>query len=239
MLPELDLPAPTVLPLDRFAEGLALHRTASAQGRLHAVKALRFHGPGDVRLEDVPRPEPGPGEVLVQVEVALTDGTDLKAFRARPSRPARAAAEPVRARVLRRRRRHRSAGRRRELGSLRRMRRMSARRGDALRDLLPLLNGAYAEYVLVPGADRPREPAARPGLAARHSLRWSSRSPAACTASSRRRQGRRLRRRGRPRADRADALRLRRRCRRPADRGRRQAGAARPGARLRRRARRR
>jgi threonine dehydrogenase-like Zn-dependent dehydrogenase len=29
-----------------------------------------------VRLEDVPRPEPGSGDVLVQVEVALTDGTD-------------------------------------------------------------------------------------------------------------------------------------------------------------------
>jgi L-iditol 2-dehydrogenase len=32
-------------------------------------------------LEDVPRPEPAPGDVLVQVQVALTDGTDLKAFR--------------------------------------------------------------------------------------------------------------------------------------------------------------
>jgi L-iditol 2-dehydrogenase len=45
------------------------------------VRAIRFYGPGDVRLEDVPEPEPGPGDVLVQVEVALTDGTDLKAFR--------------------------------------------------------------------------------------------------------------------------------------------------------------
>jgi L-iditol 2-dehydrogenase len=45
------------------------------------VRALRFYGPGDVRLEDVPRPEPGPGDVLVEVEVALTDGTDLKSFR--------------------------------------------------------------------------------------------------------------------------------------------------------------
>jgi L-iditol 2-dehydrogenase len=45
------------------------------------VRAIRFHGPGDVRLENVPRPEPGPGDVLVEVEVALTDGTDLKAFR--------------------------------------------------------------------------------------------------------------------------------------------------------------
>ena len=45
------------------------------------MRALRFHGVGDLRLEEVPRPEPGPGDVLVQVEVALTDGTDLKAFR--------------------------------------------------------------------------------------------------------------------------------------------------------------
>lgn len=45
------------------------------------MRALLFHGPGDLRLEDVPRPEPGPGDVLVQIEVALTDGTDLKTFR--------------------------------------------------------------------------------------------------------------------------------------------------------------
>jgi len=45
------------------------------------VRAVRFHGPGDLRVEEVPDPAPGPGDVLVQVEVALTDGTDLKAFR--------------------------------------------------------------------------------------------------------------------------------------------------------------
>ena len=45
------------------------------------MKALLFHGPGDLRLEDVPNPEAGPGDVLVQIEVALTDGTDAKAFR--------------------------------------------------------------------------------------------------------------------------------------------------------------
>jgi L-iditol 2-dehydrogenase len=44
------------------------------------VKALMFHAPGDLRLEDVPDPVPGAGDVLVQVEVALTDGTDAKAF---------------------------------------------------------------------------------------------------------------------------------------------------------------
>jgi L-iditol 2-dehydrogenase len=45
------------------------------------VRAARLYAPGDLRVEDVPRPEPGPGDVLVQVEMALTDGTDLKTFR--------------------------------------------------------------------------------------------------------------------------------------------------------------
>jgi L-iditol 2-dehydrogenase len=45
------------------------------------VKAALLYGPGDLRVEEVPRPEPGPGDVLVQIEVALTDGTDLKTFR--------------------------------------------------------------------------------------------------------------------------------------------------------------
>jgi len=45
------------------------------------VKAALLYAPGDLRVEDVPKPEPGPCDVLVQVEVALTDGTDLKTYR--------------------------------------------------------------------------------------------------------------------------------------------------------------
>jgi L-iditol 2-dehydrogenase len=45
------------------------------------VKAALLYAPGDLRIEEVPRPEPGPGDVLVEIEVALTDGTDLKTFR--------------------------------------------------------------------------------------------------------------------------------------------------------------
>jgi L-iditol 2-dehydrogenase len=45
------------------------------------VKAARFYAPGDLRIEEVPDPVPAKGDVLVQVEVALTDGTDLKTFR--------------------------------------------------------------------------------------------------------------------------------------------------------------
>jgi L-iditol 2-dehydrogenase len=40
-----------------------------------------FYEPGDVRMEDVPNPEPGPGEVLVKIGAALTCGTDVKTYR--------------------------------------------------------------------------------------------------------------------------------------------------------------
>ena len=45
------------------------------------MKAALLYGPGDLRIEEIPRPEPGPGDVLVQVELGLTDATDLKTFR--------------------------------------------------------------------------------------------------------------------------------------------------------------
>jgi L-iditol 2-dehydrogenase len=40
-----------------------------------------FHGPGDLRYEEVPWPEPGPGEIVVRIEAALTCGTDVKTLR--------------------------------------------------------------------------------------------------------------------------------------------------------------
>jgi L-iditol 2-dehydrogenase len=45
------------------------------------VNAALLYAPGDLRIEEVPRPEPGPADVLVEIEVALTDGTDLKTFK--------------------------------------------------------------------------------------------------------------------------------------------------------------
>jgi L-iditol 2-dehydrogenase len=45
------------------------------------VKAQVFYGPGDLRLEDTPVPEPGPGEVVLRIEAALTCGTDVKTLR--------------------------------------------------------------------------------------------------------------------------------------------------------------
>lgn len=45
------------------------------------MRAVVFHGPGDLRDEEVPWPEPGPGEVVVTIAAALTCGTDIKTFR--------------------------------------------------------------------------------------------------------------------------------------------------------------
>src|SRR6266566_6489009 len=43
--------------------------------------AAMFHAPMDVRLEQIPIPQPGPGEVLLKVAAATTCGTDLKTYR--------------------------------------------------------------------------------------------------------------------------------------------------------------
>ncbi|QBD76502.1 hypothetical protein EPA93_10970 [Ktedonosporobacter rubrisoli] len=45
------------------------------------MQAFVFYQPGDARLEDVPVPQPGSGELLVKIGTALTCGTDLKTYR--------------------------------------------------------------------------------------------------------------------------------------------------------------
>ena len=103
------------------------------------MRALRFHGPGDLRLEEVPRPEPGPGDVLVQVEVALTDGTDLKTFRR---------GHPVLLGELPSPFGHEFCDI--DVATERRVVTANSAAGDERGGPLELLNGAYAEYVLVP-----------------------------------------------------------------------------------------
>ena len=44
------------------------------------MKALRFYAPEDVRIEDVPEPEVGAGEVKIRVRNCSTCGTDVKIF---------------------------------------------------------------------------------------------------------------------------------------------------------------
>ncbi|MCX7889281.1 MAG: alcohol dehydrogenase catalytic domain-containing protein [Rhodobacteraceae bacterium] len=45
------------------------------------MKAVRLRAPGAIGIEDVPVPEPGPGEVLVRVEAAGVCGTDRHLLR--------------------------------------------------------------------------------------------------------------------------------------------------------------
>src|SRR3990170_7040734 len=44
--------------------------------------AARFHGPRDIRIEEVADPEPGPGEAVVRVRAAGICGGDLHEYRA-------------------------------------------------------------------------------------------------------------------------------------------------------------
>ena len=114
------------------------------------MRALLYHGPGDLRVEEVPRPEPGPGDVLVQVEAALTDGTDAKAFRRGHPLLLEQTPSPFG---------HEFCGV--DVASGRRVVAANSapcgacpacRRGDEAlcENLRPFLNGAYAEYILVP-----------------------------------------------------------------------------------------
>jgi L-iditol 2-dehydrogenase len=105
------------------------------------VKALLYHGPGDLRLEEVPRPEPAPGDVLVQVEVALTDGTDLKTFRR---------GHPLLLDTLPSPFGHEFCGV--DVATGRRVVTANSAAGDERGGALELLNGAYAEFLLVPEA---------------------------------------------------------------------------------------
>jgi L-iditol 2-dehydrogenase len=45
-----------------------------------ALRAARLHGPGDVRLDEVPVPEPAAGEVLVRVRAVLICASDVRMY---------------------------------------------------------------------------------------------------------------------------------------------------------------
>ncbi|HSL64819.1 MAG TPA: zinc-binding dehydrogenase, partial [Gaiellaceae bacterium] len=102
------------------------------------MRAVRFHGPGDLRLEEVPRPEPAEGDVLVRVEVALTDGTDLKAYRRGHPRLLASLPSPFG---------HEFCGL--DVATGRRVVAANSAADEDDREV-ELLNGAYAEFLLVP-----------------------------------------------------------------------------------------
>jgi L-iditol 2-dehydrogenase len=59
------------------------------------MRAAVYHGPGDVRLEDVERPQPGPGEVLVEMRACGVCGSDLMDWYVAPRAPLVLGHEPV------------------------------------------------------------------------------------------------------------------------------------------------
>jgi L-iditol 2-dehydrogenase len=46
-----------------------------------SMRAMVFHGPGDLRFEELPVPAPGAGEIVMKIDAALTCGTDVKTLR--------------------------------------------------------------------------------------------------------------------------------------------------------------
>jgi L-iditol 2-dehydrogenase len=122
------------------------------------VRAAIFHAPLDVRIEEAPDPEPGPGEVVIRVDAALTCGTDAKCYRrghpvllGPPPSPfgheyagtVVATGEGSRFSVG-----ERVAGA--NSAPCGHCRRCLARDEALCANLLPLLNGAYAEYLRIP-----------------------------------------------------------------------------------------
>src|SRR6266516_2769662 len=78
-LRSLRLPlVPLLLPPPARAQGERVLRDQEPAGRVAGMKAVVYRGPNDLRVEEVPRPEPGPGEMLVRVEASGICGTDLK-----------------------------------------------------------------------------------------------------------------------------------------------------------------
>ena len=65
------------------------------------MRATRWHGRGDIRVENVPRPEPAPDEALVRVLWCGICGTDLEEYREGPvtipltPHPTRGSAAPI------------------------------------------------------------------------------------------------------------------------------------------------
>ena len=195
------------------------------------MRALIFHGPGDLRLEDVPDPSPRP---------ATSSSRSRSRSPTAPTRRRSSAATRVLLGPPPSPFGHEfcgidvATGRRVVAANSAPVRRLRAcRRGQETlcENLLPLLNGAYAEFILVPEriARRnllPVPPGLAPEVAAMveplacclHGVDAAGIEPGDTVAILG------------ARPDRADALRLRRRRRRPPVRRRRRARAARARA---------
>jgi len=113
------------------------------------MKAAVYHGPRDIRIEDVPRPTPGPNELLVAVRACGICGSDLHTYRYGIFEDLGRTIEGHDGRLMG----HEFAGVVAEVGS-----RVS---GVSVGDRLAGIGrGAYSEYVIVELGDRNVHPLA-------------------------------------------------------------------------------
>jgi alcohol dehydrogenase len=59
----------------------AAHEKMMPLSHTATMRAAVFHGPGDLRVEEVPRPHAGPGEAVIRVTLTTICGTDLHILR--------------------------------------------------------------------------------------------------------------------------------------------------------------
>ena len=60
---------------------LELHEKKTSVSKTGTMRATVFHGTNNIRVEEVPRPKPGPGEALIKVTTTTICGTDLHIVR--------------------------------------------------------------------------------------------------------------------------------------------------------------
>ena len=56
-------------------------------GRWCRLKAVVYHGPGDIKVEERPVPEPGPRDILVELRACGICGSDLMDWYLAPRAP--------------------------------------------------------------------------------------------------------------------------------------------------------
>ncbi len=148
---------------------LETRATGRSEARIDTMRAAVFHAPNDIRVEDVPRPSAGPGEAVIRVTLTTICGTDVHILkgeypvRARPHHRPRAGRRHRRAGARGHRLRGRRAGARRRDHALRPVPRLPVRQAEPVRPrdgyeaiggwrFGNTINGAQAEYLLVPNA---------------------------------------------------------------------------------------
>jgi alcohol dehydrogenase len=73
---------------ERSMTALVFQDRVTSTTKKETMRATVFHGPNDIRLDEVPRPHAGPGEAVIRVTLTTICGTDLHIVRGEyPVRP--------------------------------------------------------------------------------------------------------------------------------------------------------